>query len=543
MSAVRVMVRYICAALLLILTATGVEVAALEGVEGEELNITASSPLVQVEISSFSVLPGAITQNEMVDFVLEVKNTGNMATTIEPEMEIYSGTVPVEKLTLAPLVLPAGHNMSFLSSYFVTSGEGEYRVVARVYYNNRSASASKEITLSVVAERERLEGGLKNETPHLRFIFFPVLIEGRPGDASALSFELENPSGEEVRGLRLSIEGIPESWVTLKPQELTLGSNKSAGVNIAISVPRSALPGDHRAVLRVRGAEEEATASFIFRIKPYPPGFERPAVLRMVYLDEKRGRAIVTLEVENSGREVNSIEVLEEIPKEIASRVEGISFKSNVAVLEADPLIAWRLTQVDPYEVHTLEYEIGNIAGEYSPYIYWPIRQLNVFYTSTSGVELLQFPGALAMYAVPGRESEVKLRIINPTLEAMNVTIRLLAPPGWEVSPLETASLLLPGYTREIVFKVKPPREASPGSYTLTATVSGEGGELSHPLTLVLQQEKKKLNFKKFLIPILALSAVSLLVYAAIFIYRKKRVYRREVVEAVGRIKSSMEEE
>jgi hypothetical protein len=530
------------------LITAGVRAVTLEEIKGdEESNITAveesAAPLKQVEVSSFSVMPRTITQNQMVDFVLEVKNTGNMATTIEPEIDIYSGTSPVEKVNFAPLVLAAGHNVSLLRSYLVTLDVGEYRVVAKVYYDNRSSYASEVGTLSVVAERERVEGGLKNETPHLRFWLFPVLIEGKPGDASAVSFELENPSSEEVSDLKLSIEGIPRGWVTLKPEELTLGGNESAGVNIAISVPRSALPGDHRAVLRVKSTKEEAIASFIFRIRPYPPGFEKPTVLRKVYLDEKEGRALVSLEVGNSGTEVEGIEILEEIPKEIATRVEDINFKIPVAVLEADPLVAWRLNEVDPYEVYTLEYEVGSIAARYSPYIYWPLRQVNVFYTSVSGIELLQFSGALAAYAVPGKESEVKLRITNPTLEAMNITLRLVAPPGWEVSPQEITRLLFPGYAQEMVFTVKPPREASPGSYTLIATVAGENGEVSQPLTLVLQQEKKKLNLKKFLIPVASLVAVILLVYAAIFIYRKKRVYRREVVEAVGRIKSSMEEE
>jgi len=516
------------------------------GVRADSNVTTVEEPaasLRRVEVSSFSVMPRTITQNQIVDFVLEVKNTGSVATTIKPEIEIYSDSSPVEKVNFVPLVLAAGQNVSLIRNYLVTLEVGEYRVVAKVYYDNHSSYASEVGTLSVVAKRERVEGGLKNETPHLRFRFFPVLIEGKPGDATAVSFELENPSSEDVSDLKVGIEGIPRGWVTLNPEELTLRGNESAGVNIAISVPQSALPGDHRAVLRVESVKEEAIASFIFRIRPYPPGYEKPAVLRRVYLDEKEGRALVSLEVENSGTEAESIEILEEIPKEISTTVEDINFKIPVVVLEADPLVAWRLNEVDPYELYTLEYEVGSIAARYSPYIYWPLRQVNVFYTSVGGIELLQFSGALATYAVPGKVSEVKLKITNPTLEAMNITLRLLAPSGWEVSPQEITKLLLPGYSQEMVFTVKPPLEASPGSYTLIATVVGENGEVSQPLTLVLQQENKKLNLRKFLIPLASLLTVSLLVYAAIFIYRKKRVYRREVVEAVGRIKSSMEEE
>ncbi|WP_456475115.1 NEW3 domain-containing protein [Candidatus Pyrohabitans sp.] len=501
------------------------------------------SPLRQIEISSFSVVPEAVARNQMVDLSIEVRNTGSVGEVIEPEIEVYSGDSLVDRLRFMSSRLAAGSNATLVRSYVMTSGTGEYRITVRVYYSNRSSYISAQGTLKVVSESEKFDGEIKKDTPHLKFVFLPVLIEGRPGDTSAVSFEVENPSITGVNNLRLGLEGIPEEWVSLQPREVSLAGGESTGVNLAISVPMSALPGDHKALLRLGNAEEEASAFFIFRIKPYPPRFERPAVLRKVYLDEKQGRVSVSLDVENSGVRVEAMEIVEEIPKEIASNVAEIDFSDNVRVIEADPVVAWRLSSVDPYEVHRLRYDVSRIAESYSPYIYWPLGQVNIFYNPVKGIDLLQFSGALAEYATLGEEVEVRLRVINPSQGALNLTFRVAAPSGWRVNPEEITRVILPGYGQELVFSVTPPEDATPGSYTLIATIKGEDGEVSQPLTIVLQEATRKPDFRKFLIPALGAGALLLLVYGGMLIYRKRQIYRREVVEAVERIKNGMEEE
>jgi hypothetical protein len=314
-------------------------------------------------------------------------------------------------------------------------------------------------------------------------------------------------------------------------------------VSISIDVPLSALPGDHKAVLVLSNAQEEASAFFIFRIKPYPPRFEKPAVLREVYLNETGSSARVRVRVENSGIRVERLEIVEEISKEIASNVAEIKFKSPVTVIEADPVIAWRLSDIKPYEAYTLEYEVARIAERYSPYIYWPFRQINLFYTALRGIDLLQFSSATAAYAKPGEVAEVTLKVVNPSLEALNLSFRIIAPPGWEVSPGEITGLLLPGYVQELVFRVTPPEDALPGSYTLRAVVASEEGELSQPLTLIILEEERRINLRRFATPALAVAALLALAYAAITRYRRRERYRREVVEAVERIRENMERE
>ncbi len=504
---------------------------------------TAPAAFARIEIPSFSVVPNVVTRNQIVDFTMEVENTGTRDTKIEPEIEIYSGSTLIDKVVFMPMTLAAGNNATLIKSYLVNLSLGNYRVVAMVYYDNRSSYASATATLSVISGGEEPTGRLRKETPHLKFAFLPVLIEGKPGDTSTVTFEVENPSSEEVKNLKLKVEGLPRNWVTLEPGEISLKGGESKEVDLSIRIPLSALPGDHKAVLVLNNAREEASAFFMFRIKPYPPRFEKPAVLREVYLNEREDSARVRVKVENSGVRVERLEIVEEISKEIASNVAEIRFKSPVTVIEADPVIAWRLNDVGPYEAHTLEYEVTRIADRYSPYIYWPLRQINLFYRTLRGIDMLQFSGAAAAYARPGEVAEVKLRVINPSLEALNLTFKIVAPPGWEVSPEEITGLLLPGYMQELVFRVTPPRDALPGSYTLTATVSSEDGEVSQPLTLILLEEERKINLRRFLAPALGILALLLLAYAAATRYRKREIYRREVVEAVERIRESMRRE
>ncbi|NOZ59209.1 MAG: hypothetical protein GXO66_06510 [Euryarchaeota archaeon] len=509
-------------------------------------NVSLSAAPTAVNITSFTVRPSRVERHSVVEFTIEVVNRGTSDELIEPEIEIYSGGALVDRLTLLPVTLRAGSNITLVRSYIAGMPEGSYRAVAKVYYRNRSAYATATSWLGVYEEEggiEEIPPVLTRETPRLRFAFLPVLIEGKPGDTSRVSFEVENPTGVEIQNVRLGVEGLPGEWVQLEPRVLSIPGGESVVVDLSVEVPLSALPGDHRVVLRLSGAGEEASTFFIFRIKPYPPRLEKPAVLREVYLDEKVESTRVRVKVENSGIRAERLEIVEEIPKEIASNVAEIRFRSPVTVIEADPVVAWRLRDVEPYEAYTLEYEVNRIAERYSPYIYWPLRQINLFYAAIRGIDLLQFSSATAAYARPGEAAEVTLRVVNPSLEALNLSFRIVAPPGWSVTPQEVSRLLMPGYVQELVFTVRAPEDATPGSYTLTAVVAGAGGELSQPLTLILLEEERRVNLRRVAGIGAGALALLLVAYVALTRYRKREVYRHEVVEAVGRIRERMERE
>ena len=163
---------------------------------------------------------------------------------------------------------------------------------------------------------------------------------------------------------------------------------------------------------------------------------------------------------------------------------------------------------------------------------------MNIYYKH--GVEELEFSGGGATYALPGGMAEVVIKLANPTPEAMNVSVELLPPEHW-VAPPPVSVLLLPGEEKEMSFEVRVPADVQPGSYTLTAVVRGRRGEISQPLTIVVQ-EKRERNLRGLAAALLGLGAVALLVYALKLIYRRK-TRRRELVKAVGRIRRSMEEE
>ena len=516
----RIMTKNTCAAVLLLLLVAAV--AALP----ERQWSSSSAPLKRAEVSYFYVTPQVVAEGQAVEFILGMKNAGNTPLTVEPVVELRSAGQVVERLGFVPVRLEVGQNLSIVRGYIAALPPGNYRAVLKLY-SNGTLFASKEASLGVITGIRR-EFALKNESPGIRFTFHPVLIEGKPGSACAFSFEVANPSAETV-ALTASLGGLPERWVSIKPRAVSIPTGETAGINVAVSVPESALPGEHAAVLRLEGSEE-AALGFLFRILPYPERLELPAVMRRVYAEAGRGRVQVELEVENSGREAELIELIEEVPE---GRIIPGSPKPQV---EGRRLI-WRFRQVDPYETRMAEYEIAGIDN-LSEFTRWTFFQMNIYYKH--GVEELEFSGGGATYALPGGMAEVVIKLANPTPEAMNVSVELLPPEHW-VAPPPVSVLLLPGEEKEMSFEVRVPADVQPGSYTLTAVVRGRRGEISQPLTIVVQ-EKRERNLRGLAAALLGLGAVALLVYALKLIYRRK-TRRRELVKAVGRIRRSMEEE
>ena len=534
--------RYTPVVLLIILALAGAWTGTSLEVEYAINGENAGAPLELVEITRFSITPAVTATNQQVVFMAEITNSGNVESDIVPELIVYSSGAPVKRLFIQPLKLPPGGNVTISGDFTAPPALGEYRTVFMVHYRNQTESASAERMLQVTSERARI-AAVKNETSHMSFPLFPVLVEGRPGEATAVSLTLRNPSSEPLGTATLRLEGIPAEWVTLSSEELSLGANQSGGINIGISVPESALPGEHLVRLTVRSSREMAVAGFVFRIKPYTPELTHPAVLRKVYVNEDRKEVYVELLLENTGTYADVLRLVEEVPKEVATSAGEITFNPPAVILRDDPLVAWRLDEVDPYERFSLSYTVPEAGPDRYAYVYWPGLRISVLQMPAWGIRSLQFSSAAAAYTFPGREAVVRLLITNPTFEALNISVDLSTPPDWEVVPSRDFLFLLPGAAQEVTFKVRPPADASPGSYTLTAIVSGRGGEVSQPITVVLQEVEKETSIKKPLLFLGTALAVVLLVYALTLIYRRRKAYRREVVEAVGRIRSSMEEE
>ncbi len=512
---------------------------------GEALVMTNITEMKRISIISSVATPKTVRRYETVNFIIDVKNTGFLSTDVTPIIEIYLDGTLIRKIELSSRILSPGENITIMTNYIADIPPGTYRVVFKILYDNRTKAVYKEGTLTVFPPRAGEEIGRISEfvieTEHIKFLMFPALIEVRPGETKVVSFEIENPTNAYIGNLRLTLEGLPEEWVTYERERISLKPKESLGLDLVIEVPLSALPGDYKAVMRLNNTREEAKVFFILRIKPYPPKLEKPAVLRNVYLSMKEEKSIVRVFVENTGIKADLIEVLEEIPKDIAENIKYVTFKTPVEIIEEDPVILWRIRDADPFDVYVLDYEVKGIEDRYDPYVYWPIKQVNVLYEKLKALKKLRFRGITAAYAYPGEEFEVKFRVVNPSLEALNLTFTINIPENWEISPKSITKLLLPGYTEEVTFKITPAEDAEPGSYTVSIRAILGNEEISHPMTVVILEKRNVL--KKHYKKIILILGACLVAYLSLIAYRRRRIYRREIVDAVKKIREKMEEE
>ncbi|MEM3207585.1 MAG: PGF-pre-PGF domain-containing protein [Halobacteria archaeon] len=303
----------------------------------------------------------------------------------------------------------------------------------------------------------------------LRFRSSAVLIETRPGADVTTPILVENPGSVP---LTLSVRAEGPSWnFRSEPPLLRLDPGARAPLALSFRVPEDAPPGDHRVLVRFRGDVAETTFLFV-RVRPFDPG--RAGVFREVSLDKDAGVTRISLQVRNGANPVPRLEVVEAVPKSLAPNASSIRSTTPFQVLEDDPVIRFVLRDVQPGETRTVRYEVDRILSEYGPYVYFPVRQVNLFATVTP--LRLDVRPPVVPPLTPGLPAQVRLAVENREAFPVEVTARVELPPGWRVEPETLADLLSPG-TGGLSFTLVPPADAT-GPALLTFRVEAQGQEL-----------------------------------------------------------------
>ncbi|HID44010.1 MAG TPA: hypothetical protein EYP30_09635 [Archaeoglobaceae archaeon] len=138
----------------------------------------------------------------------------------------------------------------------------------------------------------------------------------------------------------------------------------------------NSIPGDYRTEVRI-GRAKSIETSFIIRIKDYPDYWNFPVIKRNVVL--RNGNEIrVVLEVENNGMNIEEFEVIETIPKTLASSINQIRFDTEPdEIIESDPVVRWVLGKVSNGKKIHLSYTILNEIEDLGFAIYWPVKQIS----------------------------------------------------------------------------------------------------------------------------------------------------------------------
>lgn len=455
---------------------------------------------VSATITDFVINPASVTYYQTVGFTVTVKNTGNVLLNTSGVINISdSDGNMVEPLTLLSSSKDLGvkGTLEFTTEWNVGStAPGTYTANATIYYDGKSTYQTSEfsITSPPAPPPPGVPGGGVVVPPIVppaealvRFTRLPVLREARPGEAVVTDIFVTNPTKTDFGEAKISISGIVKDWLSSTPETVFLSPRESKILNLAINPPADALPGDYKVAITISNENIHAENFFILRIKPYPPGYAKPSVTKVVEIDRERSISTVTIEIKNGGSYVDILEVVEEIPKEIAQHVNLLGFDTPPSeVLEADPVVKWIIEGLGPYETRSISYNTPKILDEYSPYVYWPLRQINVIYEAPPP-DLIKISEISAPTLYPGRTEKVSINLMNLDRTPFDVTARLETPANWKVTPDEVVTTLPPRGSSTVLFFVTPPSYIEPGTYTISSKILYDGRTLTKDATVIVQ--------------------------------------------------------
>jgi len=444
-------------------------------------------PSFKAEITELSINPAFVNaySPQYVEFWVTVRNTGNLDINATPYVTVTdSGNNSIANVTFISMGIGAGLEAVFMNGSFYTANlsigcYNAHVAASYSYLGNTEITSGVESSFCIqpsplpptqpFPDDDGISGSMVPPVPvGVNFVRTPVLIEVRPGETIITGIVVENDLRRNVSPY-VAVSGIPKSWVDITPTVLTIPSGESRGLNVRLDIPSGAWPGDYEVEIRL-SRDVYAKTFFFLRVKPYPSGYEKPAVTRVVQIDRNESKTFVSIKVENGGKFVAALEVVENVPKMLARTADRINFTApSPEILEPDPVVKWVFEDLEPYETRRVSYEVPVVLDEYAPYVYWPIGQVNVFYIKKKDLAVpLRVQEISIPTLIPGRVGNVSVNVMNFEAVPLTVTAKFELPEGWSLYPSKITTTL-PPRTRSILnFAVIPHPDASPGTYTVT---------------------------------------------------------------------------
>jgi len=411
---------------------------------------------------------------------------------------------------------------------------GAYTANVTMYYDGKSVSSTGTFSIVSPPPPPAVVGGGGISPPIipplealLKFLQLPVLQEVRPGETVRTKIFIHNPTADDFGELvaRISIAGVPEDWVTILPEILSLGPRGSQALDIILTIPADARAGDYKVGIDISNKRIEAENFFILRVNPHPPGYDKPSVTRIVNIDKSRGNTLISLEVKNTGNFIEEVEIIEEIPKEIAQTVEQIEFSiPPTEILEADPVVKWIIEDLQPYEARTISYRVPVILDEYSAYVYWPVKQTSIIYEKPP--ELIEVSRISTPELFPGTTEEISIGLRNLDTKPVNLTAKLELPVNWGITPNKIVTTIPPRDSSTLSFLVTPPSQAVAGTHTITLRISYDGREFTVDSTAIVKHPSWIHLFLTYLLELVLALTIIVVVVFIILILRGKFMER-----------------
>jgi hypothetical protein len=301
-----------------------------------------------------------------------------------------------------------------------------------------------------------------------------VLREVVPGQTVVVGVEVKNEGTAAQKDMVLAVSGVPESWIYTSVSSVSMQSSETKGFNIVVTPPAGAESGDYKVTLKLKNANVEAENFFVVRVRHVPADYDKPIVSRQVDIDMENGKTNVDIVVSNPYREFERIDVVESIPKELANSTEYVDFvtKPN-EVVRKDPIVMWSITGMAVGDTRTISYSVQKVLDEFTPYIYWPLRQLNII--SPVAPSSLKLTGFTLPYFTAGTSSAISFKVKNMDTAQHNFTLEMELPVGWKMEPEMIKETIGPGEEKEFKMIVTPAADATAGRYMARTAFGWDG--------------------------------------------------------------------
>jgi parallel beta-helix repeat protein len=339
-----------------------------------------------------------------------------------------------------------------------------------------------------------------------------VLREVVPGQAVMVGVEVKNEGATAQKDMVLAVSGVPDSWLSTSVSSISMQPSESRGFNVMVAPPAGAAPGDYKVTIKLKNAGMEAENFFFVRVRQVPADYDKPIVTRQVSIDRESNQTSVDIVVSNPYRGFERIDVVESIPKELANSTEYVDFVTKPSeIVRKDPIVMWSITGMAAGDTRTISYSMKKVLDEFTPYIYWPLRQLNVI--SPTAPSTMKLTGFALPYFTPGTASTLTFKVKNTDTVAHNFTFEMELPIGWKMQPESIKHPMGPGGEEEFKITVIPPMDAAVGRSMVRAAFGWDG-------TYVVKEYAAEVNV--FVIPLLLAAVLAMFVMGAVYGYHVK---------------------
>ncbi|MFH1106836.1 MAG: hypothetical protein V1787_02985 [Candidatus Micrarchaeota archaeon] len=536
-----------------------------------------------VNITEVTFTPGAIYVGGSADVATTLYNNGTVQSSVTVAVEIYD-SVPqrVDAFNYSPAIISPNTNLVLVKAWSAGAlPAGAYCAHVAAHYgdgfnmSNTYVKCFTIINLPVTPPAPSGSSGgyvtgvppSENATPQapttlpdvikpvykdIRFLRSTVLSEVLAGTSAFESFTIKNDA-EQDRNVRIIVTGAGESWISFQPAETLMKPHEERVINLGLTVPTYATPGDYLLKIQV-GEKEFSTEYMVVRVKDYPPSYPYPVLLRSVRLDRLSRDTIVALHVRNlGGAPIPVVEIRDELPEGIIARPEDIRFLDKPGeVAKGQPLrLSWKFLQLAPNEIGYATYSVPIVLEEYSQYVYWAGTQIEVPERETTVTDLIDIKQIFAPELEEGRFGEVYVDVFYGGIAQSDVRALLEAPLDFSVEPRNAFETLTPRALTRIRFTVRPPK-GSAGTHLVNFRIISSAGILSKSASLHVRGREQieaagLLNLVP--LPIVLFGAAALVAAAAVYYSSKARKARaREALRYrsgrdtyLGEIKELME--